>query len=127
MLSFFGLMIFCAAIVGVVVLIARNRKPMTSNQGIAWEGVRSKGKWWYVRNQTIRASTMIVVAMAIVASTDISQGTLLANLRIYLVITVGIIACATYAAIRFWRYYESEYQLLQSKPQHNKSLQVSRD
>src|SRR5207244_8308456 len=72
-LAFFGLVIFCAAIVAGFVLFSRNRKPMTPVQGLAWERVRAKGKWSYIRAFTIRAGTTIVAAMIILILVDRSH------------------------------------------------------
>ena len=90
-LSFFGLFIFCAALVAIVVLIAGRRKPMTVAQAVAWERIRTKGKWAYVRNFSIPASFIIVLPMFILVLTDRSHGGLLSNLKIYGVVTAGII------------------------------------
>jgi preprotein translocase subunit SecG len=124
-LSLFGFVIFCTAIVAGFVLFSRNRKPMTPVQGLAWERGRAKGKWSYIRAFIVRAGTTIVLTMLILILVDRSQGDRLTNLKIYAELTAGIIACIIYAAFRFWRYYESEYKSLQSKPQHNKSLNAS--
>lgn len=121
-LSFFGLVIFCAATVGVFLLFSWNRKPMTAAQGIAWEHVRATGKWSYVLNFTLRASAIIALAMLILVSID-----RFTNLKIYAVVSAGIIGCIIYAGIRFWGYYEAEYHYLQSKLQHDNSLDVSGD
>jgi uncharacterized BrkB/YihY/UPF0761 family membrane protein len=124
--SFLGLLMLCVGLLGIVLLIAARRKSMAPSEGVAWERIRSKGKWSYVRNSSIRASITIIVAMLFLALIDRSRGNA-SDLKIYAVLTVAIIGCAIYAAIRFWGYYESEYHALQSKPQHNNSLDRSGD
>ncbi len=93
-LSFFGLVMFCAAIVSVFLLFSWNRKPMTTAEAIAWERVRVNGKWLYVRDFTLRASTVIVLGMLILVS--INRFT---DLKTYGLVTAGIIGCIIYAAM----------------------------
>jgi prolipoprotein diacylglyceryltransferase len=123
-LIFAGLIIFCAAGLGFVLLLVRNRKPMSEKQGIAWETVRTKGKWFYVRNFVIRASMTTVPAVLILAFINYWQGTLKENLTTYVFITIAATGCVIYAALNSWWLCESEYKSLQSRAHDDKLSEV---
>lgn len=123
LLALFGLLIFVGAIIAAVVLMSRRRKPMTEEQGIAWEHIRSNGKWSYVRSFALRGSLPIVVSMATLGLWEFWTDKTFEGLKLYAILTLVLIGCVFYAASKAWDYWESEYNLLHSEPQQNKRLQ----
>ena len=93
---------------------------MTEDQVTAWEHIRSKGKWSYIRSFAIRGSLPIIISMATLSLWKLGTGKFFEGLKIYSILTLALIPCVFYAASKAWDYWESEYSLSRSEPHHER-------
>src|SRR5215212_9004948 len=54
LLSFVGFFIFLGALIGIVLVIRQNMRPMSQEEIVGWEIIRKRGKRSYIRNAIVR-------------------------------------------------------------------------
>lgn len=125
LLTVAGFFMLVGAIVGIVVLISRNRRPMSQGQRVLWEDTRAQGKRRYVGTYILRGSSIILaISLASILNHYWSGKPVTAyDLGINAAVALVFVGGVCYAAIRTWDYYEWEYHNpTQSTPRHNNSL-----
>ena len=110
LLAVLGFFMSLGAIVGIFVLISRNRRPMNQEQRVVWEQVRAQGKKRYIGNYVLRGSLITLVSFSFPLLKNYWAGKSISDdLGIYAALSLICVGGVYYAAVRTWSYYEWEY------------------
>lgn len=122
LLGVVGLFIFVGSIIVFFYLVGRYRHPMSEAEAVAWKDVRENGKTSYIRLVLIEGFLMGGVSSSFAVFYS-SGGTGFSRVGLF----IGVFSIITfgfyYAALRFWKSNEEDYEALHTEGQHNKRLQ----
>ena len=122
-----GLVIMVGALIGIVLLIRRDLRPMNQRELAAWEAIREKGKRSYLRSAIIRGTGFGLIGISWPLARDLWKAKSLApvidSLWIYIAVFLTFVFAAFYAAVRSWDANEKDYEALaESAAQHNNGM-----
>lgn len=123
LLSLFGFFIFLGAIIGFFYLVGQNRRPLNESEIAAWRSVREGGKRRYIGQALIKGFVLgLVCSSFAVLSYNSNIG--FSALSLFATLVFIIMFGSYYAAVRFWKSNEEDYEtLVQQDPQHDQRLQ----
>ena len=117
-----GFFIFASSLIVFFYFVGRYRRPMNEAEAGAWKQVREKGKTSYIRLALVRGTLMGLLSGFFAVFN--SDGTGFNRLSFFILVTSIITFASYYAAIRFWKSNEEDYEaLVLPEGQHNKRLQ----
>lgn len=124
LLGVLGFFIFLGSLIGILLLIRQNLRPMSQREMLAWETIREKGKRSYIRNAIVRGFILGLISITWPLISDYwkvkSFGSIINSLWIHVALFLVVIFASYYAAIRTWDANEKDYEvLIQSTPQPN--------
>jgi TRAP-type C4-dicarboxylate transport system permease small subunit len=127
LLSFVGFFIFLGALIGIVLVIRQNMRPMSRKEIAGWEIIRRRGKRSYIRNAIVKGILFGLIGISWPVISDFwkvkSFSLIMASIWIYAALFLVCVFAAFYAALRIWDGNEKAYEaLIQSKPQHNNGM-----
>jgi hypothetical protein len=125
-----GLIIPMGAVVGILLLIRDNRKPMNQGQRLNWASIRNQGKKKYIRGYVLIGLLVGLSNAVFSLIKDYWSGRpfdfSFNNLVFILALSAISIGGLFYAAIRMWDYNEWKYKNAPDpKPQPNNSFNRS--
>ena len=127
LLSFAGFFIFLGALIGIVLVIRQNMRPMSQKEIVGWEIIRKRGKRSYIRNAIVKGILFGLIGISWPVMSDFfktkSFSLILDSIWIYVALFLTCVFAAFYAAVRIWDANERDYETLaQSKSQHNNGM-----
>ncbi len=123
LLGVVGLFISVGSIIVFFYLVGRYRRPMNEAEAVAWKQVRENGKTSYIRLVLIRGCLMGLVSSSLAVFYS-GSSTGLSRLGLFIMVASIITSASYYAAIRFWKSNEEDYEaVMHTDGQHNKRLQ----
>ncbi len=131
LLSLAGFFIFLGALIGVVLVIRQNMRPMSQEEIAGWEIIRRRGKRSYIRNAIVKGVLFGLIGITGPVMSDFwevkSFSLVMDSVWIYIALFLVCVFAAFYAAIRTWDANEREYEALAPpRPQHNNGMHPTR-
>ncbi len=126
LLSFVGFFIFLGALIGIILVIRQNMRPMSQKEIAGWEIIRERGKRSYIRNAIVKGILFGLIGILWPVMSDFwkvkSFSLILDSIWIYVALFLTCVFAAFYAAVRTWDANERDYEAL-VQPQHNNAMQ----
>ena len=111
-----GLIIVVGALIGIVLLIRRDMRPMNQRELAVWEIIREKGKRNYLRDAIVNGIIFGLISISWLLISDLwkakSFASLIDSLWIYVVLFLTCVLAVYYAAVRTWDANEKDYEAL---------------
>ena len=127
LLSLVGFFIFLGALIGIVLVIRQNMRPMSQKEIAGWEIIRKRGKRSYIRNAIVKGILFGLLGISWPVMSDFwkvkSFSLIRDSIWIYVALFLVCVFAVFYAAIRTWDANERDYEALAtSQPQHNNGM-----
>jgi hypothetical protein len=121
---FLGLLIMVGALIGIVLLIRHNMRPMSQAEKAGWEIIRKGGKRSFIRSSLVRGFFLGLISISWPLFSDLWHGNSIANdLWIFVALILVVTFGSYYAAMRIWDANEYDYKSsVQSEAQPNNSF-----
>jgi len=121
--ALFGFLLFLGALIGIVLMIRQNMRPMNEREIFEWEILRRKGRGAYIRQAILKGVLFGLLAISWPVISDYlkerSFDLMVDSLWIYVALFLTCVLGAYYAAIRIWDANERHFEaLVQSRPRH---------
>lgn len=108
--SILGLILFLAAIIGMVLLVRRQRGPFTDSDIANWEALKSKGKRRYIRTGFVKGTLFGLTAISVPLISAIALRLPVKSLWVLGVIVVSGTLAGYYGAIKKWESNKKDYE-----------------
>ena len=107
-----GFLLLLVALIGTILLIRHNMRPMSKRDISEWEILRRQGKRAFVRNALLKGIALGLVAVSWPLISEYlrakSFGPMVHSLWMYVALVLTCVFGATYGAIRIWNANERE-------------------
>jgi TRAP-type C4-dicarboxylate transport system permease small subunit len=128
LLSFVGFFIFLGALIGVVLVIRQNMRPMGQGEIAGWGIIRKRGKRSYTRNAIVKGMLFGLIGISWPVVSDFpkvkSFSLILDSIWIYGALFLVCVFAAFYAAVRMWDANERDYEAIAPpQPPPNNGMQ----
>lgn len=123
-----GLIIMMGALIGIILLIRHDMRPMDQRVLTVWGVIRAKGRRNYLRGAVVRGVIFGLVLFLWPLISHLwkaeSFASVADSLWVYVALYLTCVFGVYYAAVRTWDANEKAYEaLFQSKARHNNAMQ----
>lgn len=119
--ALFGFLLFVGALIGIVLMIRQNQRPMNEREMFEWEMLRREGRGNYIRRAILKGVLFGLLTITWPLISDYlsarSFGPMVDSLWIYVALFLTCVLGAYYFAVRIWNTNERDFEA-PSQPRH---------
>ncbi|HEV2827905.1 MAG TPA: hypothetical protein VGW76_09915 [Pyrinomonadaceae bacterium] len=121
-----GFFLFVGALIGIVLVIRRNMRPMSERDILEWKLLRQRGRWIYIRNAALKGIFFGLLAIAWPLTSDYLKVRSFARVMespwLYAALFLTCVFGAFYAGLKTWDANERDFKAIPKSAQAFDSL-----